>query len=218
MYGTEMAKDVLRLLDHLKIKRAHMIGYSMGAFIVGKIAATHPERLLTAIYGGQGPIIEGTQSKGSEEVQIFAKAVDDGKGLGPYIVATAPAPKPTLEMANAVAKVFFAGKDVKAWALAGLSLGALEVKAKDLAKCKAPSLFIYGENESDDVKESVAAALKVLPGSELKVVRGGNHITTLAKPEFGATIIAFLRAHMAGSGKPLVMNSLSAHFLTRRWK
>src|SRR5437899_11802964 len=27
-YGVEMAEDVLRLLDHLKIKQAHVVGYS----------------------------------------------------------------------------------------------------------------------------------------------------------------------------------------------
>jgi len=30
-YGTQMAEDVIRLLDHLSIDRAHIIGYSMGA-------------------------------------------------------------------------------------------------------------------------------------------------------------------------------------------
>src|SRR5690349_10160902 len=28
-YGTEMVEDVVRLLDHLKIKKAHVVGYSM---------------------------------------------------------------------------------------------------------------------------------------------------------------------------------------------
>src|SRR6188474_1977009 len=30
-YGREMALDALRLLDHLKIDRAHFVGYSQGA-------------------------------------------------------------------------------------------------------------------------------------------------------------------------------------------
>jgi len=30
-YGMEMVEDVIRLLDHLKIKKAHVVGYSMGA-------------------------------------------------------------------------------------------------------------------------------------------------------------------------------------------
>src|SRR5262245_29583001 len=28
-YGAEMAEDAIRLLDHLKIKKAHVVGYSM---------------------------------------------------------------------------------------------------------------------------------------------------------------------------------------------
>src|SRR5262245_3456323 len=32
-YGEELVQDVARLLDHLKIKRAHIVGYSMGGII-----------------------------------------------------------------------------------------------------------------------------------------------------------------------------------------
>lgn len=196
-YGIEMALDVVRLLDHLKIQKAHMIGYSMGAFVVGNIAATHPERVISAIYGGQAPIIKGAGSTGSNEVDIFAKAVEDGKGLGPYIIAVSPSdkPKPTFEQANAIAKFLYGTKDVKAFAVAGQSLGELAVSAEDLKKCKLPTLFIYGGEESAYVKNSVAAARKLIAGSEEKVIQGSNHITTLGKPEFGATIIKFIQAH-----------------------
>jgi pimeloyl-ACP methyl ester carboxylesterase len=36
-YGAEMGKDIIRLLDHLKIRRAHIVGFSMGAIIAGHL-------------------------------------------------------------------------------------------------------------------------------------------------------------------------------------
>jgi len=196
-YGTELAEDTVRLLDHLKIKKAHLIGYSMGAFIAGKVAATHPNRVLSVIYGGQAPLIAGGPSTGSNECEVFAKAVQEGKGLGPYLLAVWPSgrPKLTLEQANGLAKVLYGGKDVQAFAASGLSLGELRVTERQLRRCKAPSLFVYGENESDTVKDSVAAAQKVVPNCVVRVIPGGDHMTTIIKPEFGASLIEFLRAH-----------------------
>ena len=51
-YGAEVALDVVRLLDHLKIPRAHIVGYSMGANIVAKLLTTNPDRFITATLGG----------------------------------------------------------------------------------------------------------------------------------------------------------------------
>ena len=42
-YGVEMANDVARLLDHLKIDKAHVVGYSMGSGIALNFAVHHPE-------------------------------------------------------------------------------------------------------------------------------------------------------------------------------
>ena len=128
-YGPEMAADVVRLLDHLKIEKAHLIGYSSGAFIAGKVAATHPERVLSVVYGGQAPVItEAMKPSDFSECEIFAKAVDEGKDLGSYIIAVTPAgkPKPTEEQAKAIAKFMYGGKDVKAFAAAGRSFKNLD--------------------------------------------------------------------------------------------
>jgi pimeloyl-ACP methyl ester carboxylesterase len=51
-YGIEMVNDVVRLMDHLGIKKAHIAGYSMGGAIVMKMLVEHPDRFLTAIVGG----------------------------------------------------------------------------------------------------------------------------------------------------------------------
>src|SRR5262245_50183667 len=108
-YGPEMAADVVRLLDYLKIEQAHLIGYSSGAVIAGKVAATHPERVLSVVYGGQAPLIAGAKSSGSSEVAVFAKAVDEGKDLGSYIIAVTPPgqPRPTEAQAKAIAMFLY---------------------------------------------------------------------------------------------------------------
>lgn len=198
-YGKQMAEDVVRLLDHLKIKRAHLIGYSMGAFIAGNITANHPSRVLSVIYGGQVPLVKGAPSSGSRETEVFAKAVEEDKGLGSYILEVIPKdrPQPTLDQANAMAKFMFNGKDVKALAAAGLSFDNLEVTTRALTKCKAPALFMYGSKESDHLKARVADLQKLLPGSQVKVIEGADHMTALINPVFGQTILDFLEANKA---------------------
>jgi pimeloyl-ACP methyl ester carboxylesterase len=47
-YGLKMVEDVIALMDHLKIEKAHVAGYSLGGFITLKLAAEHPDRLLSA--------------------------------------------------------------------------------------------------------------------------------------------------------------------------
>ncbi len=53
-YGPQMAEDVIELMDNLKIEKAHVHGYSMGGFIVTQLLAKHPDRFITASYGGAG--------------------------------------------------------------------------------------------------------------------------------------------------------------------
>ena len=119
--------------------------------------------------------------------------MDEGKDLGAYIIAITPTgkPKPTEEQAKAIAKFLYDGKDVKAFAAAGRSFGKLEVTEEQLKKCKARVLFIHGGNESDYVKDRVAAVHKLLGRGEVKIVEGADHITTLAKPEFASALHRF---------------------------
>ena len=195
-YGTEMAADVVRLLDHLKIKKAHLVGYSSGAFIAGKVAATHPKRVLSITYGGQAPVIaEDMKPTDFSQTDAFYEAVNSGIGLGEYIISITPPdkPKPTAEQATAIANYLYGGKDVKAFALAGNSFKELKVTAQELKKYKAPILFIHGGNESNFVKNKVAVARKTIGRGEVYVVEGGDHMTTLIKPTFATALVKFLQ-------------------------
>ena len=51
---SKMADDVLELMDREGIAKAHIGGYSMGGGITLRLMASHPERFLTAHFGGSG--------------------------------------------------------------------------------------------------------------------------------------------------------------------
>ncbi len=54
-YGSgRMAEDVGRLMDHLGIERADVMGYSMGARITARFALNHPDRVRSILLGGLG--------------------------------------------------------------------------------------------------------------------------------------------------------------------
>jgi pimeloyl-ACP methyl ester carboxylesterase len=51
-YGDENVKDAVRLLDHLGIKRVHIVGYSRGASIASRLVAEYPDRVQSIVFGG----------------------------------------------------------------------------------------------------------------------------------------------------------------------
>lgn len=56
-----MDLDVLAFMDAMKIKKAHIGGYSMGGWVTGHIMARAPGRFITAHFGGSGvPEVEGS--------------------------------------------------------------------------------------------------------------------------------------------------------------
>ncbi|MBI2824300.1 MAG: alpha/beta hydrolase [Planctomycetia bacterium] len=54
MPNRTMADDVIELMDHLDVAKAHVHGYSMGGAIAEQMLARYPERLITVAFGGWG--------------------------------------------------------------------------------------------------------------------------------------------------------------------
>ena len=55
----EMAQDVVRLMDHLGIPRAHLVGYGLGANIAAKLSTMAPERIFTMTLAGGAHVRAG---------------------------------------------------------------------------------------------------------------------------------------------------------------
>lgn len=210
-YGTEMVEDVVRLLDRLKIQKAHVVGYSMGAVIAGKLVATHPDRVLSVVLGGGGPLRQGQDMRAFERfIDELADSLDKGKGIGPLLTMLTPAgqPKPAekdMQMLN----VLLADKDTKALAAVVRGWKALKVTDEQLKDNRVPALALVGE--MDPIKKLVVDNFKgTMANLQVEVIDGGNHITTFFKPEFATDIKKFLDEHRrqkvkkkasAGAGK-----------------
>ena len=56
-YGPKVGEDIINLLSHLEIKKAHVVGYSMGAYVASRLLVSHPSRLLSVtLCSGTFPI------------------------------------------------------------------------------------------------------------------------------------------------------------------
>jgi pimeloyl-ACP methyl ester carboxylesterase len=195
-YGLEMAEDAVRLLDHLKIKKAHVVGYSMGAIITAKLLATHPERLRSAVLGGSGGLREGGDFKFFDDL---ADSLEQGKGMASLIVALTPPgqPKPTDEQLQAINDRLTAANDVKALAAVARGFRELAVSEDRLKANQVPALALIGE--IDPLKRGVDDLKGKMRNLKVVVIDGGDHISTFVKPEF----IDQLKKFLAQNSQPV---------------
>lgn len=194
-YGEEFARDVVRLLDHLKIQRAHVLGYSLGAFIAGRVATMHPERLIGVVY------VAGLPLRDLSFMDPFARdSVQELESDLPFksLVAALqpPGSKPPSEddMRKAMAPLV-AANDVKAFAALWRGYKTLAVSDTDLAAVRVPSIVITG---SEDINAAGVPELnKRHPQIRTVVVPGAQHggpEGVMRRPEFMAALREFLAA------------------------
>ena len=129
VYGETMAMDVIRLMDHLKIDKAHIVGYSLGGFTTLKLVTMHPERFLTATLGGAGWRPPGEDGG----ISGLAESLESGNGIAPLMIALTPAgqPTPSPEQIKMINQMLMATNDAKALAAVIRGMGALSVSGGD---------------------------------------------------------------------------------------
>jgi pimeloyl-ACP methyl ester carboxylesterase len=192
--GPGKAEDVIELMDHLKIDRAHLHGYSMGGSITGRTLASHPERLITASFGGSGirdtdpawiektpADPEGTdpqEAEASRALRIRA-AMDNGmsRDEAEKLAAT---PRPT-----AAPDATPAASPLRA---------PLEI---DLSKVTIPVLAINGEYDRPYAK--TFRMWRELDDFTNVILPGKSHLTAIAAPyipkEYAESLVRFIDAN-----------------------
>jgi pimeloyl-ACP methyl ester carboxylesterase len=178
-YGAPlMAEDARRLLDHLSIPRAHVIGYSMGARIAAFLALAHPERVASLVFGGLGiNMVRGMAGTGPIAHALEAPSVDDVKS-----------------QAARTFRVFAeqTKSDLKALAACIRSARA-PITAEAVATLKPPVLVAVGEH--DVVGGSATELAALIPGSEAFVIAGREHMKAVGDRTFKAAVRDFLARH-----------------------
>ena len=173
-YGAEMGRDVVRLLDHLRIRRAHLVGYSMGAMIAGRLLTTDPDRFLTVTFIGHHPLRRWTAAD-QDQAEAAARELEGGTPFRSLILGISPRdrPPPTEDEIRSLSQRLASTNDVHALAAYHRALRALVVDEKELAASRVPTLAIIGSADSNltDLKE----LQKVMPRMKTVVVEGATH-------------------------------------------
>ena len=195
-YGPEMGRDVIRLLDHLKIPRAHIVGFSMGAIIAGHLVTTNPERFITATFVAHHPVHSWTASDDAE-AEASARDLESDTPFRSLILGIWPknAPPPSEEEVRKLSQNLIAADDVKALAAYNRGRRALVVMPAQLAAVRVPALAIIGT--ADPSVDGVRNLPTVMPGVKVVVIDGAEHggeRGILRRPEFIAALREFLSA------------------------
>ncbi len=199
-HGMEMVDDVPRLLDHLRIEKAHVAGYSLGGMITLKLAATRPERLLTASSLGVG----WERPENSAFLAALAHIEADlrsGRGIGPLTAYLGDErEKPGLLHTMFVKLMTRYLNDGAALAAMVGAIPELAVTEEDLRRIPVPMCSIVGSR--DPLRVGVEAMEGLVPDLTVVVLDGADHISAPRRPQMLRALRSFLRQaarHRGGS-------------------
>ena len=199
----DMAADAIGVLDHLGIKRAHVVGASMGGMISQEIAINYPDRLLslTSVMSSTGrPDLPPPTPEAMAVLLAPPPAT-----LDDYVAAF----QKTWRVLRAGEFPADDGKDVKIAKLAfsrglnpmGVARQMLAIFASGdrrprLANVKVPTLVIHGDVDPLVRVEAGMDTANTIPGAKLVIVkRMGHALPEELWPEIVDAITTHASAH-----------------------
>lgn len=185
----DMALDVERLLNHLSIRRAHIVGISMGGMIAQVAAVQSPNRVasLTSIASASGNPRTGFGRLNA--VWTLLRKPDNlntEEGLRDYFARvfttlSGPAYKPSGEELESMLGMLGSGD--RSWQLRRLA---------------APSLIIHGTADPLLPLAAGRETADLIPNARFEVIEGmGHQLPEALVPELGALIAEHCHRHPA---------------------
>ena len=170
-----MAGDARARMDHLKIERADMMGYSMGGRITAFLALNDPQRIRSAVLGGIGmTMIEGGGPGENVACAIEAASLDD---------VTDPMGRTFRTFADQTRS------DRRA--LAACLRGSRRLMTREeAAAIKVPTLIAVGT--TDDVAGSAHKLSEIIPGSQVLDIPNRDHMRAVGDRVYKDGVLEFL--------------------------
>ena len=173
--AAEMAEDARRLLDHLEIAQADVMGYSMGARVSAFLAIAHPARVRRAVFAGLASrMITGVGGAEAIAAALEAPTRNDGLDI------------------NARPFRIFAEQtksDLKALA-ACIRSSREKITVEELASIRVPVLVVAGEK--DEVAGDVDTLVKAIPGAVGVTLPNRNHMNAVGDRGYKDAVLDFL--------------------------
>jgi pimeloyl-ACP methyl ester carboxylesterase len=218
-YGQDVARgDVVALLDGLGIKKAHVVGHSMGAYTALHVGIRHPERCIsvTAAGCGWGSVADPAVRESMRKLAVETAAMFTEKGMAEAAVLYADTPtrhpqkykdpRGFAEFARMLGEHSAQGHALTMAALQAKRPTLWDMEA-DLKRFSVPLLVIVGDEDDTCIDGSVflkrtapTAALAVIP-------RSGHNINGEEPAVFNALLADLLAA--AESGRWLAHRALA---------
>jgi len=181
----DMAADAVELLDHLGIKRAHIVGASMGGMIGQLVVADYPERALsfTSIFSTTGnPSLP--PAKPEAMAVLTTRAPDPNENIDAYLDHTVRNARtigsPGYPFDEKLMRERLLSDVRRCYEPLGVArqIGAVvangDRRAK-LAKIKAPTVVLHGDSDPLVPVEGGRDIAANIPGAELRIIPNMGH-------------------------------------------
>ena len=195
--AADHASALVHLLDLLDVRRAHVLGHSLGAMIAGDLAARHPERVdrLVLVGGTRATRTPAVRAMGLPGATAVLQLLQHPLRLPAGALALLVRALGAVDDLAGLLRVLDEQPDVPAavTALRALIGGALPAPAD------VPTLLLWGDRDALVSLAHGRRAQSALPGSTLTVLPGAGHFPYRTDPQgFAAALTAFLPAlHVA---------------------
>jgi pimeloyl-ACP methyl ester carboxylesterase len=190
-YGVEMANDLIRLMDHLGIAKAAIVGYSMGGSVAMKALIDHPDRVRVAVIGGS--LGFNRHDSEHDETPRLGPDLLRGMPLSEAMLASAPPnfPKPSPQQREMM-KRMDAAQDPIALGAETVSHEGLWVEDEQIAAVRVPTLIINGGLDRAEYYKEARTKFRNL---QFETFDGLGHGPAMASPLFLKSVRRFLDEH-----------------------